>query len=129
MDTAKRAAEESFAERLKVGSVLVRDDNIISYGWNGAPTGFDNVCEDDEGNTLPHIIHSEENVLIKASNSGNVVKGATLYITHSPCVKCSRLIAQAGIVRVVYLDEYRDPGGKFLLEACGVLVEPYEEPI
>lgn len=129
MDVAVRVSKMSHAERLKVGSVLVKDDNIIAYGFNGAPTGFDNVCEDDEGNTMPHVIHSEENVLIKAAKGKETVPGSTLYITHSPCVKCSRLIAQAGIVRVVYLDEYRDPEGKFLLEACGVLVEPYEEPI
>lgn len=119
----------SYAERLKVGSVLVKEDNIISYGFNGTPTGFKNVCEDDEGKTLPHVIHSEENVLIKAAKSGEKVQGSTLYITHSPCVKCSRLLAQSGIVRVVYLDDYRDPEGKRLLELVGVLVEQFEETI
>lgn len=129
MDIAVRVSEMSHAVRLKVGSVLVKNDNILAYGFNGAPTGYENVCEDDEGNTMPHILHSEENVILKAARSGNSVEGATLYITHSPCVRCARLVAQSGISRVVYINEYRDPMGKELLEGCGVHVDHHIMPI
>ena len=123
MSLAKNAATMSFAVRLKVGAILVKDGRIIADAWNGAGTGFENICEDEDGETLPHIIHAEENVVIKVAGSTESALGGVLYITHSPCVKCARLLAQLKISRVVYLDEYRDEEGKRLLELAGVLVE------
>lgn len=116
IDIAGRMAEMSKAERLKVGAVLVKDDHIIAAGYNGTPRGMDNVCEDSNGKTKPWVVHAEENVLIQAARSNNSTIGSTLYITHSPCESCAKLILQAGIKRVVYGVYYGK--GLHLLSAC-----------
>lgn len=126
MDFALRASKMSHAQRLKVGAVIVKDDNILSYGFNGAPSGFVNDCEDDEGSTLPHILHAELNAICKAAKTSGGTNGATLYVTHSPCLHCSKIIVQAGISRVVYLNEYREEDGKLLLDLTGVEVVQLE---
>lgn len=115
---AEAMASNSKAERLKVGAVLVKDDHIIAAGYNGTPRGTDNACEDENGNTYPWVVHAEENVLIQAARSTNSTIGSTLYITHSPCESCAKLIIQAGITRVVYKNYYGE-GGVILLR-CGV---------
>lgn len=108
MDVAIRASELSHAVRTKVGSVLVKDDNILAFGWNGMPAGFDNCCEVDPDTTKDEVIHAEMNVFAKVARStGNALDG-TLYVTLSPCFECCKLIIQAGITRVVYLEKYRN---------------------
>ena len=100
-------AENSYCKRRKVGAIIVKDSMIISDGFNGTPSGFENVCEDESGVTKPYVLHAEANAITKVSRSNNSSDGATLYITASPCVECSKLIIQAGIKRVVYMDDYR----------------------
>lgn len=113
----------SHCTRKKVGALIVKDGMIISDGYNGTPSGFDNNCEDEEGQTNWYVLHAEANALLKVSKSTNNSNGATLYQTLSPCKECSKLILQAGIKRVVYRDEYKDRSGiDFLIEA-GVIVE------
>jgi dCMP deaminase len=110
INIAKETSTLSHCVRSKVGAVLVKDGNIISFGYNGAPSGMDNSCEKDDV-TLPHIIHAEVNAILKAAKTGNSVDGSTLYLTLSPCLDCSKLILQSGIKRVVYLNEYRSTQG------------------
>jgi dCMP deaminase len=110
INIAKETSTLSHCVRSKVGAVLVKDGNIISFGYNGAPSGMDNSCEKDDV-TLPHIIHAEVNAILKAAKTGNSVDGSTLYLTLSPCLDCSKLILQSGIKRVVYLTEYRNTQG------------------
>jgi len=116
----------SHAQRLKVGAVIVKDDNILSYGFNGMPAGMVNDCEDDEGNTLAPVLHAELNAICKASKASGGTDGATLYVTHSPCLHCSKMIVQSGIKKVVYLNEYREEEGKLLLDLTGVEVVQLE---
>ena len=124
MDIAVRVSRESFSTRTQVGSVLVKDDNIISFGWNGMPAGDDNNCELPDGSTNPMVMHSESNTLLKlAANGGPGAKGATLYCTTSPCIECTKLILQAKIKRVVYNRVYRVDGGIEELRSRGVIVE------
>jgi len=101
----------SKCSRKKVGSIIVKEGMIISDGYNGSPSGFPNECEDDEGNTHWYVLHAEANALTKLAKSNNSAKGATLYITLSPCKDCSKLILQAGIKRVVYVSKYKDTSG------------------
>lgn len=116
-------AENSHSTRNKVGALVVKDNVIISDGFNGTPTGMDNGCEDSNGNTHWYVIHAESNALMKlAKNSGSSI-GSTLYVTLSPCKECSKLILQSGIKRVVYLDDYRDSSGIDFLKSQGLLVE------
>ena len=103
--------------------MLVKDNMIISDGYNGTPSGFENVCEDENGVTKPYVLHAEANAITKIAKSGNSSKGATLYVTASPCIECAKLIIQAGISRVVYKDEYRLTDGVDLLRQAGVEVE------
>jgi len=110
----------SHCNRKQVGAIIVKDRMIISDGYNGTPTGFENYCEDDEGYTKWYVLHAEANAILKVASSTQSCVGATLYITLSPCKECSKLIHQAGITRVVYLDEYKDNSGVRFLEKAGV---------
>ena len=116
-------AKNSYCKRRQVGALLVKDKMIISDGYNGTPSGFENVCEDENGVTKPHVLHAEANAISKVAKSGNSSAGATLYITASPCIECAKLIIQAGITRVVYKDEYRLLDGVELLRRAGIEVE------
>ena len=116
-------AKNSYCKRRQVGALLVKDKMIISDGYNGTPSGFENVCEDENGVTKPYVLHAEVNAISKVAKSGNSSAGATLYITASPCIECAKLIIQAGITRVVYKDEYRLLDGVELLRRAGIEVE------
>lgn len=113
-------AKLSHCERKQVGALIVKDRMIISDGYNGTPTGYDNCCEDNEGVTRWYVLHAEANALTKIAKSNHNADGATLYITLSPCKECSKLILQAGIKRVVYLNAYKDDSGLKFLEQSGV---------
>ena len=120
----------SHCKRKKVGALIVKDKMIISDGYNGTPTGFDNCCETEEGETKWMVLHAEANAILKVSASAQSSKGATLYVTLSPCKDCSKLILQAGIIRVVYAIAYKDLSGVQFLEQAGIEVvhlEGYEE--
>lgn len=127
---AQLCANNSYALKLKVGAVIVKDDQIISDGFNGTPCGFENRCEtkniNGELKTLPYVLHAESNAILKCAKYGKSTNGATLYITHSPCIECAKLIIQAGIVRVVYLDVYRTIDGIVILRKSGINVEKFE---
>ena len=116
-------AENSYCVRRQVGALLVKNKMIISDGYNGTPSGFENICEDESGKTKPYVLHAEANAITKVAKSGNSSRGATLYVTAAPCLECAKLIIQAGIVRVVYRDEYRLTDGVDLLRKAGVQVE------
>ena len=113
-------AENSYCVRRQVGALIVKDKMIISDGYNGTPSGFENVCEDDSGHTKPYVLHAEANAITKVAKSHNNCEGATLYITASPCMECSKLIIQAGIRRVVYCDDYHSADGIELLRRVGI---------
>lgn len=115
-------AKNSYSKRLQVGALLVKDRMIISDGYNGTPSGFENVCEDENDLTKPYVLHAEANAISKVAQSGNSSKGATLYVTASPCLECAKLIIQAGIQRVVYRDQYRLTDGVDLLKRAGIEV-------
>lgn len=117
---AKSWAELSHCSRKKVGALIVKDDMIISDGYNGTPSGFDNCCEDDNGDTQWFVLHAEANAILKVAKSTNNSKGATLYLTLSPCKECSKLILQAGINRVVYSMGYKDESGVSFLKSAGI---------
>ena len=137
MAWAERTAQLSHAERLKVGAVIVKDDSVISYGYNGMPAGWDNNCEDEIGQVLdnndnivetrlktkPEVLHAESNAIAKLAKSTNSGLGATMFITHAPCMECAKLIYQSGIGHVLYRSAYRDSGGVAFLEKSGVKVE------
>jgi len=116
-------AKNSYCKRRQVGALIVKDNMIISDGYNGTPSGFENVCEDENGVTKPYVLHAEANAISKVAKSGNSSREATLYVTASPCIECSKLIIQAGIKRVVYRDEYRLTDGIDLLRRAGIEVE------
>lgn len=126
MWAAEVYASLSSAKRLKVGAVVVKDDRIISIGYNGTPTGWDNCCEDENGETKPEVIHAEANAITKLASSNESGEGATLFITHAPCMACSKLIYGAGISSVYYRKQYRDSSGISFLERCGVSVKQLE---
>ena len=114
-------AENSYCKRRKVGAILVKDQMIISDGFNGTPAGFENICEDETtGQTKPYVLHAEANAITKVARSNNSSEGSTLYCTASPCVECSKLIVQAGIRRVVFIELYRIADGIELLQRAGV---------
>lgn len=115
-------AENSYCERRKVGALVVKDQMIISDGYNGTPSGFPNVCEDSHNVTLPYVLHAEANAITKLARSSNNSDGATLYVTASPCIECSKLIIQAGIKRVVYAEQYRLEDGINLLKQAKIEV-------
>ena len=116
-------AENSYCKRRQVGALVVKDKMIISDGYNGTPSGFENVCEDESGVTKPYVLHAEANAITKLARSGNNSEGSTLYVTASPCIECAKLIIQAGIRRVVYAEKYRLTDGIDLLTRAGVEVE------
>ncbi len=120
-------ARNSYCKRRQVGALIVKDRMIISDGYNGTPSGFENVCEDENGVTKPYVLHAEANAITKVAKSGNSSQGATLYVTASPCVECAKLIIQAGIRRVVYKDSYRLNDGIELLQRAGIEVEQVDE--
>lgn len=113
-------AENSYCQRRKVGAIIVKDKMIISDGYNGTPVGFENICEDENGLTKPYVLHAEANAISKVARSNNSSDNATLYVTASPCLECSKLIIQAGIRRVVFNDLYRLTDGIDLLRRAGV---------
>lgn len=112
----------SYCKRKQVGALIVKDKMIISDGYNGTPTGFENVCEGDDGNTKWYVLHAEANAILKVASSTQSCEGATLYITLSPCKDCSKLIHQAGIKRLVYFEGYKDDAGVKFLEKAGVSI-------
>ena len=120
---AKEWGKLSHCKRKQVGAIIVKDRMIISDGYNGTPTGFENYCEDDEGYTKWYVLHAEANAILKVASSTQSCVGATLYITLSPCKECSKLIHQAGIVRVVYSKKYKDVSGLQFLEKAGVQID------
>lgn len=115
-------AENSYCTRRQVGALIVKDKMIISDGYNGTPSGFENVCEED-GVTKPYVLHAEANAITKIARSGNNSDGATLYVTDEPCIECAKLIIQSGIRRVVFARHYRLHDGQQLLERAGIIVE------
>ena len=124
-------AENSYCKRRKVGAIIVKEQMIISDGYNGTPAGFENICEDEAGVTRPYVLHAEANAITKVARSNNSSQGATLYVTASPCMECAKLIIQAGIRRVVFNELYRITDGIDLLRRAGVeciLVENLENP-
>jgi dCMP deaminase len=126
MDIAIRVSEMSYSTRKKVGAVLVKDNNILSFGWNGMPTGFDNCCEIGDV-TNPEVIHAEMNVIAKLAKAGISCNNSTLYITLSPCFDCAKNVYQAGISKVIYLEEYRDTKPIEFLKKCNVEVVKMEK--
>ena len=117
---AKIWAENSYCERRKVGALIVKDKMIISDGYNGTPSGFENNCEEDNNITKPYVLHAEANAITKVAKSNNSSDGSTLYVTTSPCMECSKLIIQSGIKRVVFDEKYRITDGLDLLERAGI---------
>ena len=115
-------AENSYCNRRKVGALIVKDKMIISDGYNGTPSGFENVCEDEDGHTKPYVLHAEANAITKVAKSNNSSNGATLYVTAAPCMECAKLIIQSGIRRVVYVESYRLYDGIELLERAEIEV-------
>ena len=115
-------AENSYCKRRQVGALVVKDKMIISDGYNGTSSGFDNVCEDETNTTYPYVLHAEANAITKLARSNNNSDGATLYVTASPCIECAKLIIQAGIKRVIYGEEYRLSDGLDLMRRAGIEV-------
>ena len=119
---AQNWAMLSHCTRKKVGAIIVKDRMIISDGYNGTPSGFSNRCENEEGETYWYVLHAEANAILKVAKSTNNTEGSTLYLTHSPCKDCSKLILQSGIKRVVYMDAYKDVSGLTFLANAGVVI-------
>ena len=115
-------SENSYCKRRQVGALIVKDKMIISDGYNGTPSGFENMCEDENGVTKPYVLHAEANAITKIARSGNNSEGSTLYVTDAPCIECSKLIIQSGIKRVVYSRQYRLDDGIKLLQRAGIEV-------
>lgn len=115
-------AKNSYCKRRQVGAIIVKGKMIISDGYNGTPEGFENVCEDDNNITKPYVLHAEANAITKVAKSNNSSEGATLYVTSSPCMECSKLIIQSGITRVVFSEPYRQDDGLSLLNRAGIEV-------
>jgi len=120
LDMAKIWADNSYCKRRKVGALLVNNKMIISDGYNGTPSGFENVCEDENDKTKPYVLHAEANAITKVAKSNNSSDDATLYVTTSPCMECSKLIIQSGIKRVVFCDKYHNEEGLRLLERAKI---------
>jgi dCMP deaminase len=126
LEMARIWAQNSYCKRRKVGALIVKEKMIISDGYNGTPAGFENICEDEENRTKPYVLHAEANAITKVAKSNNSSDGATLYITTSPCMECSKLIIQSGIKRVVYCEQYHTGDGIDLLIKAGIKVELIE---
>jgi dCMP deaminase len=120
LEMARIWAQNSYCKRRQVGALIVQEKMIISDGYNGTPSGFENNCEDEENKTKPYVLHAEANAITKVAKSNNSSQNATLYVTTSPCLECAKLIIQAGIRRVVFCDKYRKEDGLRLLERAGV---------
>ena len=120
LEMARIWAENSYCKRRKVGALIVQEKMIISDGYNGTPSGFENICEDDYNKTKPYVLHAEANAITKVAKSNNSSENATLYVTTSPCLECAKLIIQSGIRRVVYCEKYRIEDGLRLLERAGI---------
>ena len=135
MDLAERISQMSYAKRLQVGSVIVKENTILSYGWNGMPTSWENTCEYtvedamgyDTGKTKPEVLHAESNAIAKVSRSTESSEGATLFCTHAPCIDCAKLIYQAGIETVYYKETYRSEDGLNFLRKSGINVHQYTD--
>lgn len=124
---AKTWAELSHCTRKQVGALIVKEGVIISDGYNGTPSGFDNACEDESNKTHWYVLHAEANAILKLAKSTQGGSGATLYLTLSPCKECSKLVLQAGIKRVVYMNNYKDDAGVAFLKQAGIVVEQIKE--
>lgn len=122
MKTAYLYADLSYCKRRKVGCVIVKEDRIISIGYNGTPKGWQNICEDENGNTLPHVFHAETNAISKLAKSSESSEGCSIFITDSPCIDCAKLIFQSGFKEVFYNDEYRNTDGIAFLKKCKIPV-------
>ena len=120
LEMAQIWAKNSYCKRRQVGALIVKDKMIISDGYNGTPSGFENNCEDENGRTWPYVLHAEANAITKVAKSSNSSEKATLYITTSPCLECAKLIIQSGIVRVVFADKYHQEDGINLLKKAGI---------
>jgi len=127
LDIAKRISEMSYAKRKKVGAVLVKDNNIIGFGWNGTPSGFDNNCEDENNQSKDIVLHSEFNLFSKIAKSTLSSLNSTLYLTLSPCMECSKLIIQSGVKRVVYIEKYRIVDGIDFLEKANIEIDQLDD--
>ena len=127
MKMARIWAENSYCNRRQVGALLVKNQMIISDGYNGTPSGFPNQCEDESNTSLPYVLHAEANAITKVARSNNSSEGATLYVTASPCMECAKLIIQSGIKRVVYGEKYRIMDGVELMEKAGMEVIQCED--
>ena len=125
---AKIWSENSYCTRRKVGALLVKDQMIISDGYNGTPSGFPNICEDADNRTFPYVLHAEANAITKVAKSNNSSEGSTLYVTDSPCIECAKLIIQAGIKRVVYSKLYRITDGIELMKTAGIKIDYIPDP-
>ena len=121
-------AKLSHCKRKQVGAIIVKDSTIIADGYNGTPTGFENECENEEGSTKWYVLHAEANAILKVARTTNQAAGATLYLTHSPCKDCSKLILQSGIERLVYTDAYKDTSGLDFLKKAGLQITQILEP-
>lgn len=123
LQTAQVFAKCSTAKRLQVGAICVKDDKIISIGYNGTPSGWDNECEDEEGKTIPEVIHAEANCITKLARSSGGGLGSVMFCTHSPCIECAKLIYASGIQAIYYIEDYRSSLGIDFLQRVGVHVE------
>lgn len=123
MQAAHVYAKCSTAKRLNVGALIVKDDRIISIGYNGMPSGWDNVCEDDNNKSRPEVLHAESNAIAKLARSSESGDGSAIFITHSPCLDCAKMIYQSGIKQVYYSNEYRSTDGVDFLNKCNITVE------
>jgi dCMP deaminase len=122
LEMARIWAKNSYCERRQVGALIVKEKMIISDGYNGTPSGFENICEDEDRLTKPYVLHAEANAITKVAKSNNSSEDATLYVTTSPCMECSKLIIQSGIKRVVFCDKYHNIEGLKLLERANVVI-------
>ncbi|MCK5028665.1 MAG: dCMP deaminase family protein [Bacteroidales bacterium] len=120
LEMARIWAKNSYCERRQVGAIIVKEKMIISDGYNGTPSGFENICEDENQLTKPYVLHAEANAITKVAKSNNSSQDATLYVTTSPCMECSKLIIQSGIKRVVFCDKYHNTEGLKLLERANI---------
>jgi dCMP deaminase len=127
IEMARIWAKNSYCKRRQVGALIVKDKMIISDGYNGTPSGFENICEDETGATKTYVLHAEANAITKVARSNNSSEGATLYVTSSPCMECAKLIIQAGIKRVVFSEKYHTQDGLELLARAGIEISYTEE--
>jgi len=127
MDIAERTAQLSSAKRLQVGSIIVKDDRIISIGYNGMPPGWTNVCEDENYKTKDEVIHAEANAIAKLAKSSESGDGSVMFLTHAPCIDCAKQVFTAGIRKVIYKNDYRSDKGVVFLQQCGVKVDKYSK--